>query len=248
MNDVNNEANPIIKIKGLSFFYEESEVPAVNDIDLEIISGTVNVILGPSGCGKTTLCRCLTGVIPNAYEGRLSGQLLFKDEDLSGQKLNQISKKVGLVMQEPDNQIVSSTVEDDVAFGPENMMIDPVEIRKTVDYRLDEVKLTGFEENSPNRISGGEKQRTIIAGILALDPEVIVFDEPMSSLDEKSKIGFSDTVKTVSKEGKTVIIVEHDFHRLSFADNWIIMKNGRIITEGKPDDIDKDLLEDKLWL
>ena len=237
----------IITVKNLSFYYDEEDNPAIDDINLNIEPETVNVILGPSGCGKTTLCRCLTGIIPRAVEGDLSGEIFYKGEDISEEKLNRISKKIGLVMQEPDNQIVASTVEDDVAFGPENMMTEPSIIREIVDKNIYNMELTGYELLQPNKLSGGEKQRAIIAGILALDPEVLVFDEPMSSLDHANKINFIDAVKLVKNNKKTIIIVEHDFNRLSFADNWIIMKHGKILASGKLETIDRDLLEADLW-
>lgn len=237
----------VLKVKNLSFRYEESEQDAIKHINIDFVPGTINVILGPSGCGKTTLCRCLTGIIPNAFEGEMTGQVLLDNKDLSTEKLNHISTKVGLVMQEPDNQIVASTVEDDIAFGPENMMIPSHKIRDIVDDRIEEVALDGYELTSPNKLSGGEKQRTVIAGILALDPQIMVFDEPMSSLDEDNKIRLVNTIKTINKEGKTVIIVEHDFHRLSFAHNWILMKDGEVLDQGIPASINKKLLEEDLW-
>lgn len=243
----NNDNVPILTVSQLSFFYEDANIPSVSDINISIMPGTINVILGPSGCGKTTLCRCLTGIIPNAYDGKLTGKIQFRGSNIIGDKLSKIAEKIGLVMQEPDNQIVASTVEDDIAFGPENMMTAPDMIRDIVDGKIDEMSLHELELRSPTRLSGGEKQRTIIAGILALGPEIMVFDEPMSSLDEESKVRFINVVKALKEDGKTVIIVEHDFYRLDFADNWIIMKDGNMMAEGKPSDIDKKLLEVELW-
>lgn len=240
-----------LSISNLSFSYDEDSSPAISNINLNITEGSINVIIGPSGCGKSTLCRCIAGIIPNAITGKLSGQVIYNNGGVSHNllelKLSQIPEKVGLVMQEPDNQIVASTVEDDVAFGPENMCVDPAEIRNTVDSKIQEVGIKGYELNSPNKISGGEKQRTIIGGILALNPDVVIFDEPMSALDNEGKLKFINTVKTINQEGKTVVIIEHDFERLSFAHNWIIMKNGSILLEGSPDSIDRKLIEVDLW-
>lgn len=222
----------MIKVNGLSFAYEDE--PVLNDINLDIEQGSISVLLGPSGCGKSTLCKCLCGIIPKALSGEFGGEIIVDGKDISTIKLSSLISKIGLVMQEPDLQIVQYTVEDDVAFAPENLCVEPVEIRKRVDAVLSRLKLESMGLRNPSRISGGEKQRVAIAGILALEPGIIVFDEPMSALDEEGKTIFIETVKELSSMGKTLVIAEHDFDQLNFADRWIEMLDGKIIREATP--------------
>jgi energy-coupling factor transport system ATP-binding protein len=264
-----------IEIKNLTYTYPDEEEQrdsgepshvcpaALTDINLTIEKSTITVIIGPSGCGKTTLCKCLTGIIPKAIGGELTGEVIIKKDNgntvivskanvasapQSTVPLSKISEDIGLVMQEPDHQIVMTTVEDDIAFAPENLMIEPEEIRKIVDGNIARIGLSGKELASPARISGGEKQRLAIAGILAMGSDIIVFDEPMSSLDAEGRDIFTQIAKQLKGEGKTIIIVEHDYELLDFADTWVLMKEGKIISVTAPDNADQTLLEIDLWL
>jgi energy-coupling factor transporter ATP-binding protein EcfA2 len=224
--------------------------PVLEDIGFRVAAGAVAVIIGPSGCGKTTLLRCLTGVIPRVMSGRLSGSVRVLGMDVSGDKelsLAQIARHVGFVMQEPDHQIVMTTVEDDIAFGLENRMAPPAEIRMAVDGMIGEVGLSGKAEHSPQTLSGGEKQRLAIGGVLAVGPELLVFDEPTSNLDAAGKDLFLTRAKRLREEGKTIVVVEHDFERFGFADCWVLMKDGHILYCGAPQDAPADLLEGSLW-
>jgi energy-coupling factor transporter ATP-binding protein EcfA2 len=252
------QAQPVIEIRGLRFSYDSSErdrgsapaAPALDTIDLVLRQGETIVFLGPSGCGKTTLCRCVTGVIPRVITGTLSGEVcvngraVTQDGDLH---LGELAKEIGLVLQEPDHQIVMTTVEDDMAFGPENLMQPPGEIRTTVDRLIAELGLDGKELQSPRMLSGGEKQRLAIGGVLAMRPSIIVFDEPASGLDRTGQQMFAAIVKELRAWGTTVLIVEHDYEFLDFADRWILMKDGRICADAAPAAIPVELLEDELW-
>jgi energy-coupling factor transporter ATP-binding protein EcfA2 len=250
-----------IRIKGLSFQYEGGQgmsaavsemapEAAISDISLTFDAGTLTVLIGPSGCGKTTLCKCLAGVIPRLVKGTLTGQINLLDREITaaeGLRVGALSQIIGLVLQEPDNQIVMPVVEDDLAFGPENMMRPPEEIQETVR------KLTGMMELSrkaavnPSKLSGGEKQRLAIGGVLALDPEIIVFDEPVSNLDAAGKRDFVKIVSDLKAAGKTLVVAEHDFEIFDFADTWVLMKSGRVLLSATPQDVPALMLEHTLW-
>jgi energy-coupling factor transporter ATP-binding protein EcfA2 len=162
-------------------------------------------------------------------------------------KPNEISLIAGLVMQEPDHQIVMTTVEDDIAFGPENRMSPPGVIRRLVDMSSNTVNLSGRLLDAPRTLSGGGKQRLAIAGAIASEPSILLFDEPLSGLDGGGRAMFAGLVRDLKKSGRTIVIVEHDYEELSFADEWILMKGGEVIRAASPDEIDPDLLEGELW-
>jgi energy-coupling factor transport system ATP-binding protein len=243
-----------IIVGNLTFSYESDDLmepPAVTCANLSVLRGSVNVLIGPSGCGKTTLCRCLTGVIPRLVRGTICGSVAVSGiEILPGRgdaRVSDVAQMAGLVMQEPDHQIVMTAVEDDIAFGPENLMADPAEIRTDVDGIMPKAGLGGMAAVNPSEMSGGEKQRLAIAGILAMKPECLVFDEPMSSLDDTGRAMFCGIVKELKKAGKTIVIAEHDYELLDFADSWILMKEGKVLSVSAPADAPAALIEDELW-
>ncbi|MDR0852333.1 MAG: energy-coupling factor ABC transporter ATP-binding protein [Clostridiales Family XIII bacterium] len=250
-----------IEVRNLTFAYERDEKsgtettttavpPALSGIDLTIESGTVVVLIGPSGSGKTTLCKCLTGIIPKLIKGNLDGEVLIFGREIaqdSSVEISMLSTQIGFVMQEPDHQIVMTTVEDDIAFGPENSMMPSPEIRALVDHLIADMGLEAKAETNPNNLSGGEKQRLTVAGVLAMEPEIMVFDEPVSSLDAVGKAHFVEIVKELKAAGKTIIIVEHDYEVFDFADRWILIKDGRVAADAIPSAIPKTLLERELW-
>jgi energy-coupling factor transporter ATP-binding protein EcfA2 len=247
---------------------------SLRDVNLAIQTGTVNVVIGPSGCGKTTLLRCLTGIIPSIIKGSLTGSVKLNGREITGEgnrsgtkgdgsfvlsgtqeqlrlvpaaRPNEISLTAGLVMQEPDHQIFMTTVEDDIAFGPENRMIAPDEIRVAVDACSRTVGLSDRLTDDPATLSGGGKQRLAIAGVLVSSPDILLFDEPVSSLDEDGRSMFTELVRELKERGKTIVIVEHDYEAFSFADTWILMKHGGVTSVASPRDTDRGLLEDGLW-
>lgn len=226
-----------MEVKELGFTYEDEVKPAISKVCFRVKRGEILVILGPSGCGKTTLCHCLAGIIPRSIDGKMRGEILLCGADRSGEKLHRLARTVGLVMQEPDHQLVAQAVEDELAFGPENMMEEPGQIAEKVTALCALMNLEALRLKNPMRLSGGEKQRLAIGGILALDPEILIFDEPTSSLDGESKTAFFDVIRGLRADGKTIIIVEHDFEQLDFADRWIVMKDGMVQGDGHPKQI-----------
>jgi len=227
---------PIIDIKNLSFSYAGASRPSLNDINLEVEKGEFVIVTGPSGCGKTTLCRCLNGLVPNFYTGELTGEVSVCGLDIRRQPTSVLSRHVGFVFQNPENQLFSLTAERDVAFGPENLGLSREEIRKRVEWAL---KVTGTEElrdRAPYELSGGQQQRVAIASVLAMEPEVMVLDEPTSFLDPKSSREILGVVAKLNRElGITVVLVEH---RLDLAtrhsDRIVVLDKGVVALDGPP--------------
>jgi energy-coupling factor transporter ATP-binding protein EcfA2 len=255
-------------MNGLGFTYSSGESegstragqPAfsLRGVNLAIPKGTVSVVIGPSGCGKTTLLRCMTGIIPSIIKGSLFGSVKLNGREIAGRGNgesgssaiagpNEISLTAGLVMQEPDHQIFMTTVEDDIAFGPENRMAAPGEIRAEVNACSRFVGLPSRLTDDPSTLSGGGKQRLAIAGILASAPDILLFDEPVGGLDDSGRAMFATLICELKEIGKTIVIVEHDYEEFSYADVWILMKHGEIISAAPPNETDRGLLEGELW-
>lgn len=230
---------PIIEIRNLSFSYAGAQRKSLNNVSIQIERGDFVVITGPSGCGKTTLCRCLNGLVPNFYTGDLSGEVLVCGKSIRKESTGSLSRHVGFVFQNPENQLFSLTVERDVAFGPENLGLVREETRRRMEWAL---KATGVEElrdRAPYELSGGQQQRVAIASVLAMRPEIIVLDEPTSFLDPKSSQEILQVVARLNKDlGITVFLVEH---RLDLAtrhsNRVVVMDKGSIVLDGLPEDV-----------
>lgn len=235
----------MITVENLSFAYENEQV--LKNVSCSFDEGTINVIIGASGCGKTTFCRCICGVIPTSVQGSFEGRIQIFGEDISGKSIPEIGRTVGYVMQEPDHQIVATTVEDDLAFGPENMRVAPSEIRERISEAAHEAGVpVDFFLRNPMKLSGGEKKRVAIAGVLAMNPKILLFDEPFSNMDKAGKRSLLAVFRKLKSLGKTLIIVEHDFMQLDFADKWIVMDKGKLTLDGLPKNV-KELLGESLW-
>ena len=233
--------NPL-EIKNLHFKYEEEGPRIINGIDLTISRGEIFSILGLSGCGKTTLCYCMCGVIPHVYEGIVSGDVFIFGKPAAEMRLPEISTKVGIVFQDPDSQLFSPTVEDEIAFGPENLCLSRPEIGARIDECLEIVGLSKYRLAHPERLSGGEKQLIAIASVLALGPEVIIVNESLSQIDSQGKTRIKETILELRSRGKTVIMVEHDIDNLDIADRVFFMG------EGKLREVSKDRAGDAIGL
>ncbi len=224
----------IIQIENIKFSYQtdEEEAPVLlfNDFSLEIERGSFTAVLGHNGSGKSSLSRMLNGmVLPE------SGRVLVNGMDTANEKHQlDIRKTVGLVFQNPDNQIVSSIVEEDVAFGPENLGLDPKEIRKRVDDALNAVDMTEYATHSTNRLSGGQKQRIAIAGILAMNPTCLVLDEPTAMLDPKGRSEVLSTLHRLNEQGMTVVLITHYMEEAALADRCIVLEKGKVLLDGTP--------------
>lgn len=225
----------MVKATNLTFAYQDKpERIVIDNVSFELEPESINVILGLSGSGKTTLSQILSGIIPNCIGGVLEGRIFFDGLDVTTQPLSQRAGNIGYVMQDPDRQMIATTVEDEVAFAMENLCMDPVEIRLNVDRILSLLGIGHLRFNNPGQLSGGEKQIVAIAGILALDPQVVILDEPLSHLDEGGRQRVSSVLRELKSQGKTLIIVEQDYELLDFADRWIVLDRGIIKREGTP--------------
>lgn len=215
-------------------FIDNTVQKALNNINLDIIRGEHLVILGHNGSGKSTLVKLINGLyLPTKGDIYVNG-MNTKEED----NIWNIRGKAGMVFQNPDNQIVATIVEEDVAFGPENQGIDPKEIRKRVDEALKIVEMEDYKKHAPHLLSGGQKQRVAIAGILAMKPDCILLDEPTAMLDPIGRLEIMDTIKKLNKEeNKTIVHITHSMDEAVEADRVVVLEDGEIALEGTPKEI-----------
>jgi len=229
----------IVQANPLSFTYTGASKPSIEDLSIGVSPGEFVVLTGPSGCGKTTICRCLNGLIPNFYSGDFTGDLIVDGLSVKDHTTAELAPHVGMVFQNPENQLFSLSVERDVAFGPENLGLSREETRKRVDWALDVTGISHLKDKPPYELSGGQQQRAAIAGVLAMQPKVIVLDEPTSFLDPKSALEILEVISNLNKKlGITIILVEHRLDIVSkHANRVIVMDNGRIVLDGTPKDV-----------
>lgn len=231
-------SDEMIRIEKVTYEYgspgEENHLIAVNDVSMTVKKGEYLVILGHNGSGKSTLAKLMNGLlIPTKGDVFVNG-LNTKDEN----KIWDIRETAGMVFQNPDNQLVATVVEEDVAFGPENLGIPSEEIRKRVDKALEIVEMIEYKKHAPHLLSGGQKQRVAIAGILAMKPECIILDEPTAMLDPIGRKEIISTLRKLNnKEKKTIIHITHHMDEAVEADRIIVMEKGKIVMEGNPKDI-----------
>ena len=232
----------MIEIKDLIFEYksmdEDSNVRAIDNVNLEIKKGEFVAILGHNGSGKSTLAKLINGLLRPK-----SGKVLVKDMDTGDEdKIWDIRETAGMVFQNPDNQIVATIVEEDIAFGPENLGVDPKEIRKRVDNALEIVEMSEYKMHGPHLLSGGQKQRIAIAGILAMEPDCIIFDEPTAMLDPTGREEVMKTIEKLNKEeNKTIVLITHFMDEAVQADRVVVMEKGKIILDGTPREIFREV-------
>src|SRR5512143_2845771 len=198
-----------LALEDISFRYRDRKGAAINHISFEAHPGEILLIAGASGCGKTTLVRSVNGLIPRSYKGDLTGRVLVFGEDTSTWKLSQISQKIGTVLQDPERQILGTKVLNEVAFGLENLTVPREEILQRVDESLAFLKISHLRERETFTLSGGEKQKVALAGVLAMRPSILLLDEPLASLDPASAQDTLDTVRQLANDGMTVLMVEH---------------------------------------
>ncbi|MDO4393793.1 MAG: energy-coupling factor transporter ATPase [Bacillota bacterium] len=229
-----------IKVENLTFEYEKDEyesTKAIDDVSFEIERGSFTAIIGQNGSGKSTLARNLNGLLVPTKGRIIVDGMDTRDDDL----IWDIRSKVAMVFQNPDNQIVSSIVEDDVAFGPENLGVEPAEIRQRVDDALRRVDMYHLKDKAPHQLSGGQKQRIAIAGAVAMRPECIVFDEPTAMLDPKGRREVLEIVRELNAKGITTILITHFMEEAAQADKIIVMDRGQVKLQGTPIEIFRNI-------
>lgn len=197
------------------------------------------VLTGPSGCGKTTLCRCFNGLVPHFYGGKLEGNVVVTGLKVGEHSIYELARHIGLVFQNPENQLFALSVEKDVAFGLENLGIPRSDIRKQVDWALEITGITDLQDRPPHELSGGQQQRVAIACVLAMQPDVMILDEPTSFIDPVGAQKIFDVINELNKKlGITVILVEHRLDLASkYADHVIVMDEGKVVLDGEPREV-----------
>src|SRR5712691_10102845 len=253
-NDTSStDARPAVYVDKLSFRYRSpdddpepgrrrptpgpeplEQPPAIEDISFSLPAGELMLIAGPSGCGKSTLLKCLNGLIPNSYHGTLSGEIQLEGRSIKGLTLLDLAKQVGTMLQDPDKQIIASTVEQEIAFGMENVNTPRAEMRQRITEVLKQLHLEQYQEQSTFALSGGQRQQVAAAGILVMQPSIFLFDEPFANLDARAVDELEELIARLRAEGRTIIIVEHRVEealRLK-PDKVLLMHEGRQVFFG----------------
>ena len=229
----------MIEFRRFSFTYWGRSQPALRNVDLRIGEGECVLVAGPSGSGKSTLARCMNGLIPHFHGGTLSGRVIVDGLDVADTQPRDLATRVGMVFQDPENQLVATDLERDVAFGPENLGLPPLEIASRVNEALDALGIASLRGRPLTSLSGGEKQKAVIAGVLALRPRVLVLDEPSSELDPASADEFLSVLSALQKRlHLTTIVIEHRIERvIGFVDRVVLIDKGEIVADGCPGEV-----------
>ena len=220
-----------IECRALRFAYSEESGEVLHGVDLDIRKGEFIALLGHNGCGKSTMAKLFNGMlVPTA------GTVLVDGIDTAVEETQlDVRRRVGLVQQNPDNQLVAGIVEEDVAFGPENLGVPPAEIRRRVDAALKAVNMYEYREHAPHKLSGGQKQRIAIAGVIAMETECIVLDEPTAMLDPRGRQEVMDTITYLNREkGITIVLITHYMDEAVRADRVVVMDDGQVLLDGDP--------------
>ena len=222
-------------VKDLCFEYEEN-IPTIQNVSFEINAGEYVAILGHNGSGKSTIAKLLIGLLE-----KKSGDIIVEGISLNEENLYDVRSHIGIVFQNPDNQFIGATVRDDIAFGLENKCVPQKDMEDIINYYAKEVNMYAFLDHEPSKLSGGQKQRVAIAGILAMQPDILILDESTSMLDPKGKTEVNDLVKKIRQEkNMTVLSITHDIEEASKADRIILLNKGRIEAIGSPKEILSD--------
>lgn len=229
----------ILNVKNLNFSYEEG-VPVIQDVSFSVKEGTYTTIIGHNGSGKSTIARLIAGLLEKE-----SGEIVIDGLDLNMKNLNAIRNRVGIVFQNPDNQFIGSTVRDDIAFGLENHCVPQSEMDDIINTYAEKVGMTKYLDHEPTKLSGGQKQRVAIAGVLAMKPKILIFDEATSMLDPQGKEEIKRVIQELHEDAHmTILSITHDIDEVAGSDFVIAMNAGKVAMTGTPDEIFAD--EEKL--
>lgn len=227
---------PIIRVEDVSFAYQvnqDQQIPVLQNVSLEVFPGEYLAVIGHNGSGKSTLSKHLNGILtPTAGEVLVNG-INTRDKE----RIHEVRSRVGMVFQHPDNQIVATIVEDDVAFGLENIGVPAEEMKERIDFALEAVGMSAFRHRPPHHLSGGQKQRIAIAGILAMKPQCLVLDEATSMLDSYGRQDILAVVRKLHREGMTIVTVTHHMSEVAEADRVVVMEGGKIVLQGTPREV-----------
>ncbi len=230
-------------IENLSFQYRTRPEPAIQNISFELKPGEILLIAGSSGCGKTTLARCVNGLIPRSYRGKREGKVLLHGKDVAEMQIADVAQTVGTLLQDPERQIVASNVYNEIAFGPENLGLPRAEIMARVEEAMKRLKIAHLRDRATFDLSGGEKQKVALAGVLAMNPSILLLDEPLASLDPASAYEALEAFRSLADEGKTVALIEHRVEDAIAArpDRMLYMENGQVKYLGSIKDLPTEI-------
>lgn len=225
-----------LELRDVAFTYSDSSTKALDGISMDVEKGEFVTLLGANGSGKSTICLLCNGLIPHAIKGRLEGSAKVFGFDVSNHSVAEFATRVGIVFQEPESQLFCMSVEEEVAFGPENLAVPRNEIRERVEWALELVGMKGYNDRSPFSLSGGEKQRVAIAAALSMRPEMLVLDEPAYALDPVGRTELYRVLRDLKeRQGMTVLLAERDAEEAAlFSDRIVLTKGGRIVDTGPP--------------
>ncbi len=232
----------IVRVEKLSFRYSGANKFAVKDFSLSIQESEIVILAGPSGCGKSTLLRAINGLVPHMYSGVYTGGVYVKDVRVADEPMSRLAQRVGILFQNPENQIFMFSVERDIAFGLENLGVPTEEIRERVDDSMRLLEITDLAQRAPHELSDGQKQRVALAGVIAMRPRLIILDEPTSLLDPKTATELVELIRRLRDEtGITFVVVEHRLDLLvRIADRIVVMSEGKKVLDGRPSEILSD--------
>ena len=233
-----------VEVKNISFSYD-NEKDAVRNISFSVEDGSYTTIIGHNGSGKSTIAKLLIGLLE-----KREGNIFIDGLELNEKNIDEIRSKVGIVFQNPDNQFIGATVADDIAFGLENHLVDPTKMDEIIEEFSKRVNMSEYLNREPQSLSGGQKQRVAIAGVLAMNPDVIIFDEATSMLDPKGKAEINGLIRELNESKKmTIISITHDIEEVVHSDYVLVFDKGRVVLQGKPEDVlkhEKELIDLRL--
>jgi energy-coupling factor transport system ATP-binding protein len=226
-----------LKVENLTYRYASGEKPALTELSFSLNKGDTLGIIGLNGSGKTTLSLCLCGIIPQYLHGIMEGSVYVNGKDTRNTPLHQLTLEIGIVLQDPNIQLLMPTVEDDLAFGLENQNLPPVVIRETIDRICNLTGINDLRQENPNRLSGGEKQLVALSSVLAMDPSIIIFDESLSMLDDRATEKILAVMQKLKEAGKTMVIIDHTGKSRCIYDQVFVLEAGRIVQSGATEEI-----------
>ena len=229
----------VVEVEDLTFRYAEASEPVLKEINFSVEEGEIVILAGPSGCGKSTLLRCMNGLIPHMYPGDYQGSVTIEGTEVKEAPMGILAQKVGLLFQNPENQIFMFSVERDIAFGLENLALPRQEIRSRVDETMRLLGLQQLAQRAPHELSDGQKQRVALAGVIAMRPKLVILDEPTSLLDPKTASELVSLIQDLNRRfGITFVVVEHRLDLLTkLATRMVVMNEGRKVLDGTPSEI-----------
>jgi energy-coupling factor transport system ATP-binding protein len=228
-----------LSVENLFYTYPQG-FAVLKGISFAVRAGKCLGIVGLNGCGKTTLCYCLCGIIPHFYKGVMEGRVLVNGRDTKDHAPHTMAERIGIVLQDPNEQLLMPTVEDELAFSLENHRVPREQMRERVYRTMDLLGITGLKDEHPHRLSGGEKQLVALAAVLTLEPSTIIFDESLSMLDAQAAGRLKTMMKKLKEQGKTLVIVDHTLQAFDLFDQVLVLENGRTIFNGAGDALRKD--------